>query len=332
MKTTGLSCMAILTALAIAPVSFVRSEDADRKPVDNERRLLFSGTWEMISSTIDGKSIAADPHTVSMEFANGKMIHRVDLGTKGSPSMPQGVVPTAFKYSLRRDDTSYVIDFDSEPHKWSARYRIKGDTLEICYVTDTNVNRPSDVPVFFEAKKGSGVTLEIYKRQGRCIPIEDFSDQMRVTGWELATEIPAPAESRLENVSIDGRLLYVNCTMRESFGLLDPTINVVLTAKDNAAGFRFLLPKKPDFRCSFWQEKVGAKAMDLLKEAITAKKSDQEHSTKYVEMEISDGVEYYLVPAQKRIEFFVKETRIASYFSYDDVILVKYRRAMKPKK
>ena len=143
-------------AFLLAPLFLAAQAGEDAAKKDKEK---LQGTWKPVSIKSVGAplpeeivkgwtlKITNDEHTVTISEDLG--------GGKGRMSL------TKFTFTLDPAKKPKAIDFVSTHNgdKSAGIYSLEGDTLKIC------ARKPGqERPTRFESEKGSGVSLQVYKR------------------------------------------------------------------------------------------------------------------------------------------------------------------------
>lgn len=130
--------------------------DAEKRLVKEQMEAL-AGKWEIVSCVDDGKefNVGGD---ISLTFKGKDVTQRFVLGK----IFLDGVGYSDYQFDLEVGKDPKVIHFASLAHTYTAIYRIKQGSLELCYYSDQD--KKKDAPKTFDGKKGSGQTLERYKK------------------------------------------------------------------------------------------------------------------------------------------------------------------------
>jgi uncharacterized protein (TIGR03067 family) len=129
---------------------------ADEKKDDAKDELKkFDGTWVLVSSERDGEKAPEELIKKAMPKAVGKD------GTVTFFSQGKEEAQATFTVDPTKKPKTIDATMTSGPDKGKKSmgiYEFEGDTLKICY---NEKERPKE----FSTKKGSGNTLEVYKRE-----------------------------------------------------------------------------------------------------------------------------------------------------------------------
>ncbi len=147
-RTLPLAAVA-LTLLAAAP-----GDDAKQKAIEKEWKLR-NGTWEPVSTVVDGKEMPAPKdRKFVLTYQDGQYRDLLDGKVVGEGE--SRIDPT------KDPKTLDIIPRGADPKTQTlhAIYELKGDELKVCMALPAGKARPTK----FEAPAGSGQILMTFKR------------------------------------------------------------------------------------------------------------------------------------------------------------------------
>jgi|SRR5260370_27176617 uncharacterized protein (TIGR03067 family) len=136
-----------------AGAALVMADDKKDDAVKEELK-KFEGTWKLVSSEHDGEKAPDDAIKTAKAMAKGG---QVTLSVDGKTVMEADFTIDPTKKPKTIDATVTTAGPD-KGKKTLGIYEIDGDTMKICF---SDKERPKE----FSAKKGSGCTLDMYKRE-----------------------------------------------------------------------------------------------------------------------------------------------------------------------
>ena len=139
-------------ALALLLCGVRAEEKGDKREAAKKEWKLLNGTWEVTRLVVDGKEQPA-PKGATLTLKDGK--YTVRQGGKVVGEGASKVDPTASPKSLDLTPGGGPTKGKTVP----AIYEVKGETLRLCFAPP---GKPR--PKALESRKGSGHTLDTYKR------------------------------------------------------------------------------------------------------------------------------------------------------------------------
>jgi uncharacterized protein (TIGR03067 family) len=144
----------LLGVLVVAGAALAIAADEKKDDAKDELK-KFEGTWILVSSEKDGEKAPEE----ALKKAMPKAVSKGDTVTFISDGKEQG--QATFTVDPTKKPKTIDATMTSGPDKGKKSlgiYEFEGDTLKVCH---NEKERPKD----FSAKKGSGNTLDTYKRE-----------------------------------------------------------------------------------------------------------------------------------------------------------------------
>jgi uncharacterized protein (TIGR03067 family) len=137
--------------LGAVALLLVAADDKDEVKKEIER---FEGTWKFESLELDEAKVPTD------SFKDSKLVIKGDKFTYKEGDAEYG---GTFKVDVSKKPKTIDITFTAGPEKgksFKGIYELDGDTYKVCLDP-----KGKDRPTKFETKKGTGVVLEVLKRE-----------------------------------------------------------------------------------------------------------------------------------------------------------------------
>jgi uncharacterized protein (TIGR03067 family) len=140
-----------LYLLGAVALLLVAAEDKDDVKKEIAR---FEGTWRFESLEVEEAKVPKE------SFKDSKLVIK---GDKFTYKEGEGVYGGTFKVDVSKKPKTIDITFTEGPEKgktFKGIYELEGDTYKVCLDP-----KGKDRPTKFETKKGTGVVLEVLKRE-----------------------------------------------------------------------------------------------------------------------------------------------------------------------